>query len=116
MIGLIAFIFGAVIGSFLNVVIYRLPRGESVAFPASHCQSCNTALKPYHNIPIFSWHFLRGECAFCKEKISIQYPIVEILSGLLFMSIFLINDLTLATLGIALTFLTLLTLSMRDVN
>ena len=114
MIGLFAFIFGAVIGSFLNVVIYRLPRGESVAFPASHCQSCNTALKPYHNIPIFSWLFLRGKCAFCSEKISIQYPIVEILSGLLFMSIFLKNDLSLATLGIALTFLTLLTLAMID--
>jgi len=114
MIALIAFIFGAVIGSFLNVVIYRLPRGESVAFPASHCQSCHTPLKVYHNIPILSWLFLRGKCAFCGEKISIQYPIVELLSGLLFMSIFLKGELTLATLGIALTFLTLLTLSMID--
>jgi len=114
MIGLIAFIFGAVIGSFLNVVIYRLPRDESVAFPASHCQSCNTPLKAYHNIPILSWLFLRGKCAFCGEKISIQYPVVEILSGLLVMSVFLKNDLTLATAGIALSFLTLLTLSMID--
>jgi len=114
MIGLIAFIFGAVIGSFLNVVIYRLPRDESVAFPASHCQSCKTPLKAYHNIPILSWLFLRGKCAFCGEKISIQYPVVEILSGLLVMSVFLKNDLTLATAGIALSFLTLLTLSMID--
>lgn len=114
MIGAIAFIFGAIIGSFLNVVIYRLPRGESVAFPASHCQSCGTPLKVYHNVPIFSWLFLRGKCAFCGEKISIQYPIVETLSGLLFMSIFMLNEPNLATLGIALTFLTLLTLSMID--
>ena len=114
MIALIAFIFGAVIGSFLNVVIYRLPRGESVAFPASHCQSCGTPLKAYHNIPILSWLFLRGKCAFCGEKISIQYPIVEILSGLLVMSIFLKNDATIATAGIALSFLTLLALSMID--
>ena len=114
MLALITFIFGAVIGSFLNVVIYRLPRGESIAFPASHCQSCHTPLKPWHNIPIFSWLFLRGKCAFCGEKISMQYPLIEILSGLLFMSIFLKNDLSLATFGIAAAFLTLLTLSMID--
>jgi len=114
MIGLIAFIFGAVIGSFLNVVIYRLPRGESIAFPASHCQSCQTPLKAYHNIPIFSWLFLRGKCAFCGEKIAIQYPIIEILSGLLVMSVFLKNEPTLATAGVAAVFLTLLTLSMID--
>ncbi len=114
MIALIAFIFGAVIGSFLNVVIYRLPRGESIAFPASHCQSCHTPLKAYHNIPIFSWLFLRGKCAFCGEKISIQYPIIEILSGLLVMSVFIKNEPSLATAGIAAVFLTLLTLSMID--
>ena len=114
MIAFIAFIFGAVIGSFLNVVIYRLPRGESIAFPASHCQSCQTPLKAYHNIPIFSWLFLRGKCAFCGDKIAIQYPIVEILSGLLFMSIFIVNEPTAATLGVALSFLTLLVLSMID--
>ncbi len=114
MIGLIAFIFGAVIGSFLNVVIYRLPRGESVAFPASHCQSCHTPLKIYHNVPIISWLVLRGKCGFCGDKISIQYPIVEALSGLLFMSIFLVNEPNLATLGVALSFLTLLALSMID--
>ena len=114
MIGLIAFIFGAVIGSFLNVVIYRLPRGESIAFPASHCQSCQTPLKAYHNIPIFSWLFLRGKCAFCGEKISIQYPIIETLSGLLVMSVFLKHEPSLATAGVAAVFLTLLTLSMID--
>jgi len=113
-LALVTFIFGAVIGSFLNVVIYRLPRGESIAFPASHCQSCKTPLKPWHNIPIFSWLFLRGRCAFCGEKIAMQYPVIELLSGLLFMSIFIKGGLTLATFGIAAAFLTLLTLSMID--
>ena len=114
MLAFISFVFGAVIGSFLNVVIYRLPRGESIVFPASHCQSCHTPLKPWHNIPLLSWLFLRGKCAFCGEKISIQYPIIELLSGLLFMSVFLKNDLSIATFGIAAAFLTLLTLSMID--
>ena len=77
------FILGAVIGSFGNVLIYRMPRGESINFPASHCQSCKTPLKFYHNVPILSWLFLGGKCGFCKEKISFQYPLVEILSGAL---------------------------------
>ncbi|EMG31672.1 prepilin peptidase [Campylobacter showae] len=80
---LLFFILGAVVGSFSNVLIYRMPRGESINFPASHCQSCKTPLKPYHNVPIFAWLFLRGKCAFCGEKISFQYPLVELASGLL---------------------------------
>jgi leader peptidase (prepilin peptidase)/N-methyltransferase len=83
------FIFGITIGSFLNVVIYRIPKGESIAFPSSHCQSCNTPLKWYHNIPIFSWLFLGGKCAFCKEPISKQYPIVEFVTGLIFVTLYL---------------------------
>jgi len=82
------FIFGITIGSFLNVVIYRIPKNESVAFPSSHCQSCNTPLKWYHNVPIFSWIFLGGKCAFCKESISKQYPIVEFITGLLFVILY----------------------------
>ena len=82
------FIFGIVIGSFLNVVIYRIPKGESIAYPASKCQSCQTPLKWYHNIPIFSWLFLRGECGFCGEKIAIQYPLIELTTGLIAISLF----------------------------
>jgi len=78
------FILGTLIGSFLNVVIYRIPKGESIVFPASKCQSCQTPLKWWHNIPLFSWLFLRGKCYFCHEKIAVQYPIVELLTGLLF--------------------------------
>ncbi len=82
------FIFGILIGSFLNVVIYRIPKGESIVFPASKCQSCQTPLKWYHNIPIFSWLFLRGKCGFCSEKISVQYPLIELTTGLLAISLF----------------------------
>ncbi len=87
-IGTTVFIFGIMIGSFLNVVIYRIPKDESIVFPASKCQSCQTSLKWYHNIPIFSWVFLGGKCAFCKEKISAQYPIVEFLTGIIFVALY----------------------------
>ena len=87
-IGTTVFIFGIMIGSFLNVVIYRIPKGESIVFPSSKCQSCQTSLKWYHNIPIFSWVFLGGKCAFCKEKISAQYPIVEFLTGIIFVALY----------------------------
>ncbi len=87
-IAIIVFIFGAMIGSFLNVVIYRIPKGESIVFPASKCQSCQNSLKWWHNIPIFSWLFLRGKCYFCKEKISAQYPIVELLTGVIFVALY----------------------------
>jgi leader peptidase (prepilin peptidase)/N-methyltransferase len=87
-IAIFVFIFGILIGSFLNVVIYRIPKGESIVFPASKCQSCQTPLKWYHNIPIFSWLFLRGKCGFCSEKISAQYPLIELTTGLIAVSIF----------------------------
>lgn len=111
---IIIFIFGAVIGSFLNVVIYRLPRGESVVFPSSHCPNCNAKLKPWHNIPIVSWLMLRGKCAFCGEKISYQYPLVELLSGSIAFIVFLKMGLTWIALGITIVFLVLLTLSIID--
>ncbi|MGC9350592.1 MAG: prepilin peptidase [Sulfurovum sp.] len=85
---LTVFIFGIMIGSFLNVVIYRIPKGENIAFPASKCQSCGTPLKWYHNIPIFSWLALGGKCAFCKENISVQYPVVELLTGIIFLALY----------------------------
>ncbi len=76
--------FGLIIGSFLNVVAYRLPRGESVVFPGSHCPSCDTPIKPYDNVPVLSWLVLRGRCRSCHTAISARYPIVEaITAGLL---------------------------------
>jgi leader peptidase (prepilin peptidase)/N-methyltransferase len=77
-------LFGLLFGSFLNVLIFRIPKDESVVFPASHCPKCNNNLKFYHNIPVFSWLFLGGKCAYCKDKISIQYPIVELITALIF--------------------------------
>jgi len=111
---LIAFILGALIGSFLNVVILRIPKGESVVFGSSHCTSCDTPLKPWHNIPIFSWVFLRGRCSFCKSSICAQYPIIEILSGLIFLTLATKYTLELPTLLIGLSFLMLLALSVID--
>ena len=79
------FIIGTIFGSFINVVILRSLSEESIVFPASKCPKCQTPLKWYHNIPVLSYLFLRGKCAFCNEKISIQYPIVELLTGLIFL-------------------------------
>jgi leader peptidase (prepilin peptidase)/N-methyltransferase len=76
--------FGACIGSFLNVVIHRLPREESIALPASHCPSCGTAIRPYDNIPVVSWALLRGRCRSCRATISARYPAVELLTAILF--------------------------------
>jgi leader peptidase (prepilin peptidase)/N-methyltransferase len=70
-------VLGAIFGSFLNVVIHRLPRHESVVFPASHCPGCDMPVRPYDNIPILSWVLLRGHCRGCGEPISPRYPLVE---------------------------------------
>lgn len=78
------FIFGCVIGSFLNVCIYRIPAGFSVAKGRSYCPSCTTTLKPYDMVPILSYLILGGKCRNCKAPISIQYPLVEILTGITF--------------------------------
>src|SRR6056297_1519304 len=91
---LIIFSIGLVIGSFLNVVIYRLPKNNSIVFPSSHCPECNTQLNYYDLIPVFSYIFLKGKCRYCGEKISLQYPIVELLTGLLFLLDFLNYGLT----------------------
>ena len=94
LIGASLVILGLLIGSFLNVVIYRYPQGKSIVFPSSHCPKCETALKWYHNIPLFSYIFLGGKCAFCKEKISFRYPFVELLTAVLFLLSFLMVGFT----------------------
>jgi leader peptidase (prepilin peptidase)/N-methyltransferase len=77
---------GLVVGSFLNVCIYRLPREESIAWPASHCTTCNRTLRWYENVPVFSWAVLRGRCRTCGSRISTRYPIVELTMGALFLA------------------------------
>jgi leader peptidase (prepilin peptidase) / N-methyltransferase len=81
---IVAGAFGAIIGSFLNVVIHRLPREESVAFPGSKCPSCSTEIAFYDNVPVLSYVFLGGRCRSCKTRISPRYPSVELLTALLF--------------------------------
>lgn len=110
----IAFIAGILLGSFLNVVILRIPKDESVVFGASHCTACGMSLKPWHNIPLLSWLFLRGKCSFCGAKISPQYPLIELLSGLIFLILANKFGLSYPTLFVAFSFLTLLALSMID--
>lgn len=115
MLILFYFIIGICIGSFFNVVIYRMPLGKSVNFPASHCPKCKHKLKFYHNIPIFSWIFLKGSCAFCKEKISIQYPTTELIGGLSFvLALFLCDFEVLRALFLGLFFITLYALAFMD--
>ncbi len=111
---LLVFIFGTMIGSFLNVVIYRIPKGENIAFPASHCQSCKTPLRWYHNIPILSWLFLKGQCAFCQAPIAKQYPMVELLTGLIFLALYMKLGLVWYLPFVAFSFAALLALVMID--
>ena len=85
----LAGMFGLILGSFLNVVAYRLPRGESLAFPPSHCPSCDTPIKPYDNVPVVSWLWLRGRCRACRGAISGRYPVVEAVTALLLVAVVL---------------------------
>ncbi len=87
-IALMSFIFGACIGSFLNVVIHRMPEGQSIVSPPSHCPACNHAIPIYCNLPIISFLLLKGKCRFCKAPISIRYPLVELVTGLLALGLF----------------------------
>ncbi len=86
--GILVFVLGLIFGSFANVCIYRMPKHMSVVKPASHCTGCNNSIKWYDNIPILSYIFLRGKCRNCGSKISLIYPSIELLCGLLFLSMF----------------------------
>ena len=82
------FIFGAAVGSFLNVVIHRVPLEKSIVFPNSACPNCKSSIKPYDNIPLVSWLMLGGKCRNCKNPISARYPAVELLTAMLFVLVF----------------------------
>ena len=81
-------IMGLLIGSFLNVCIYRIPRKESIAFGASHCTKCGNRIKWYDLVPVISYLILGGKCRNCKDKISIQYPIIELVNGLAYFGVY----------------------------
>jgi leader peptidase (prepilin peptidase)/N-methyltransferase len=87
-INIFVFVLGAIVGSFLNVCIFRMPHNESIIKPASHCRGCKKALLWFDNIPLISFVILKGRCRFCKAKISWQYPLVELLTALLFLLFF----------------------------
>ena len=94
LIGIFAFLLGLIIGSFLNVCILRIPSGKSIIMPASACPKCGREIRPYDNIPVISYLLLGGKCRGCKAKISPMYPLVELLTGLLFLACFLVFGLT----------------------
>lgn len=85
---IIVFIFGSIFGSFLNVCIHRMPKGESVAWPRSHCPHCKKKIPGYDNIPFLSFVILGGKCRYCQKKISLRYPLVELLTAVMFVILF----------------------------
>ena len=111
---IVIFIFGIVIGSFLNVCIYRLPLHESIITAPSHCMTCGRKLRWYDMVPVFSWIALGGKCRNCKSKISLQYPVIESLNGILYVVICLVNGMDLLSLIYCLMTSALLTLSLID--
>lgn len=104
---IVLFVFGIVLGSFYNVVGYRLPKGESLLFPSSHCTKCNHKLGASELVPVFSYLFLKGKCKNCGEKISLFYPIFELCSGILFSISYVLFGFSIE-FAIALTFISAL--------
>ena len=115
-LGTFAFIFGMVFGSFFNVCIYRIPLNLSVSKPSSHCPSCKHTLSPLDLVPIFSWIFLKGKCRYCGEKISVRYAIVELVTAVLFVLVFLRFGYTWVCLAMMAFVSVLLIVSMIDIN
>ncbi len=111
---IVIFAFGIVIGSFLNVVIYRLPKHEDIVVERSHCMECGYVLKWYDLIPILSYQILRGKCRKCGTKLSVQYPLIEGLNGVLYVLIAVINGVNVDSLLYCLLISALITLSVID--
>lgn len=107
-------VLGLVIGSFLNVCIYRIPMEKSIAFPPSHCTKCNHNLNPLDLIPVISYMFLKGKCRYCSEKISIRYPLIEGLNGILYLIVYLKFGLTLITIKYCILVSILIVIGMID--
>ena len=110
----IIFLFGITIGSFLNVCIYRIPKHEDIVKTRSHCMSCGYQLEWYDMFPVFSYLFLRGKCRKCKTKLSVQYPLVEVLNGIAYIVIVCVNGVNVESLLYCLLSSTLLVLSVID--
>lgn len=109
-------IYGLIIGSFLNVCIYRIPKGENISFPPSHCGSCDEKIYWYDNIPVFSYLVLRGKCRNCKSEISIQYPLIESLNAIIYIILFKKFNLTIDFIAYALIMSVLLVVFFIDLK
>lgn len=113
---ILVFVFGTIIGSFLNVVIYRVPRNESIVYPPSHCANCKHELKPYDLIPVVSYIVLRGRCRYCGNRISIRYPIVELLTGIIYLILFVYFGISIKSLSYAFLASLLIAISFIDME
>lgn len=113
---IIVFALGASLGSFINVVVYRLPTGLSVLWPPSRCPKCFNRLKAYDNVPVFGWLWLKGRCRYCQTKISRRYPLVETLTGIIFLIVFWVFQFSIFTLGYWAFCSWLLALSLIDLD
>ncbi len=114
LITILIFTYGIVIGSFLNVCIYRIPKGEEIVKTNSHCMRCGYQLKWYDLIPVLSFILLKGKCRKCGTKLSIQYPIIEALNGILYVVVFYVTDFILVSVLFCLMTSALLVLSVID--
>ncbi|MGF1498913.1 MAG: prepilin peptidase [Elainellaceae cyanobacterium] len=113
---LIVFVLGASIGSFLNVVVYRLPAQISLLFPPSRCPQCHHRLRAYDNVPVFGWLWLRGRCRYCRHPISARYPLVEAAAGLLFVAVLWSVNSPIVMVGYWILISWLLALSLIDLD
>lgn len=113
---LIIFILGTIIGSFLNVCIYRIPKNQSIAYPPSHCTSCKSNLKWYDLIPILSYVLLKGRCRYCREKVSARYLIIEFLTGILYVLVYIRYGVTLDTIKYIIMISILIVIGMIDLD
>jgi leader peptidase (prepilin peptidase)/N-methyltransferase len=111
-----AFLFGLIVGSFLNVCILRIPADKSIVLPASSCTKCGKAIAPYDNIPVLSWVFLGGKCRNCRTKISAMYPAVELLTGVLFLGCYFVFGPTVDALKWAVFAALLVVLTITDLR
>lgn len=114
MLYIIIFLYGIVIGSFLNVCIFRIPKQENIVKIRSHCMNCGYQLKWYDLVPVFSYLCLGGKCRSCKQKISVQYPLIELLNGVLYCTVFAVYGLSVEALLYALLTSALIALSVID--
>lgn len=113
---IIIFLYGIVIGSFLNVCIFRIPKQENIVKIRSHCMNCGYQLKWYDLVPVFSYLCLGGKCRSCKQKISVQYPLIELLNGVLYCTVFAVYGISVEALLYALLASALITLSVIDLR